>query len=96
MTASYRTNEGTARIIGGVGTLFAIVEAAYILLFVLGADQTNKLFTLIKSWADPLAVFFPGLFRTDSIKLDVVINYGLAAIFWLVVTSFLARMVARL
>lgn len=96
MAASYRTNEGTARIIGGVGTLFAIVEAAYILLFVLGADQTNKLFTLIKSWADPLALFFPGLFHTDSVKLDVVINYGLAAIFWLVVTSFLAGMVARL
>lgn len=96
MSASYRTNEGTARIIGGVGTLFAVVEVAYILLFVLEADPANKLFTLIKSWAEPLALFFPGLFRTDSVKLDVLLNYGLAAIFWLVVTSFFARMVARL
>ncbi|MFI6866490.1 hypothetical protein [Nocardia sp. NPDC050406] len=96
MTASYRTNEGTARIIGGVGTLFAIVEAFYILLFVLEADPANKLFTFVQSWAEPLALFFPGLFRTDSVKLDVLLNYGLAAIFWLVVTSFCARMVARL
>ncbi|WP_228814278.1 hypothetical protein [Nocardia otitidiscaviarum] len=96
MAASYRTNEGTARIIGGVGTLFAVVEAAYILLFVFEADPTNKLYTFVESWANPLALFFPGLFRTDSTKLDVVLNYGLAAIFWLVVTSFLARLVARL
>ncbi|MET9486386.1 MULTISPECIES: hypothetical protein [unclassified Nocardia] len=89
-------NEATAaRIIGGVGALFALIEGVYILLLVLGADQANRFFVFIKSWAEPLALFFPGLFHTGNGTIDIILNYGLAAIFWLVVTGFIARMVAR-
>ncbi|MGV9410399.1 hypothetical protein ACWDOP_10840 [Nocardia sp. NPDC003693] len=89
-------NEATAaRIIATVGALFALVEGLYILLLVLDADQTNRFFQFIKSLAEPLALFFPGLFTTGNPDLDVVLNYGLAAIFWLVVSGFVARVIAR-
>ncbi|MEV6768927.1 hypothetical protein AB0N05_09915 [Nocardia sp. NPDC051030] len=92
----YRTYHESvgARVVAGVGGLFAVIEAIYILMLVLGADQSNRFFTLIKSWAEPLALFFPGLFHTGDGNLDIVVNYGLAAVFWLVVTGFIARMVA--
>ncbi|WP_067545651.1 hypothetical protein [Nocardia crassostreae] len=88
----YRTREGAgARIIAGVGALFALIEAIYILMLVFEADQANRFFQGIKSLAEPLALFFPGLFHTGDGKLDIVVNYGLAAVFWLVVAGFIAR-----
>ncbi len=90
-----RNEVHAARIISGVGTLFALIEGVYILMLVLNADQSNKFFTFIKGIAEPLALFFPGLFHTGTRNLDIVLDYGLAAVFWLVVTGFIARMLAR-
>jgi hypothetical protein len=90
------SGRGTAsRVISGIGALFAFIEILFILMVVLGANTANSFFGFIKSLADPLALFFPGLFQTGNFKLDVFLNYGLAAVFWLVVTGLLARAVSR-
>ncbi|WP_067545610.1 hypothetical protein [Nocardia crassostreae] len=89
-------NEATAaRIMGTVGAVFALIEGVYILLLLLDADQSNRFFQFIKSLAEPLALFFPGLFKLGNPDLDIILNYGLAAIFWLIVTGFIARVVAH-
>ncbi|MCU1645534.1 MAG: hypothetical protein JWN03_5809 [Nocardia sp.] len=93
MYDTYRESTA-ARLIGGIGALFAIIEVVYILLLDFGADQTNRFFTIIKAWAEPLALFFPGLFHTGTPHMDIAVNYGLAALFWLVVTGIIARIVA--
>jgi hypothetical protein len=93
-----RTRSGTnaaARVIAGIGALLAIIEVVYILLILFGANTTNAFFEFMRSIAEPLALFFPGLFAIDNYKLEVVVNYGLAAVFWLVVTGILARLVSR-
>jgi hypothetical protein len=82
-----------ARVIVGVGALFAIIEVVYILLVVLGADRGNSFFQFVRSLAAPLALFFPGLFHFASENLAIIVNYGLAAVFWIVVAGFLARLV---
>lgn len=84
-----------ARLISGVGAIFALIEFIYILLGLFNANPANGFFRFIQSLAEPLALFFPGLFNTANAKLDLILNYGLAAVFWLVVTGFLARLVAR-
>ena len=38
---------------------------------------------------------FPGLFSTGNFNLDVILNYGLAGVFWLVVGAILARVIGR-
>lgn len=83
-----------ARVVFGVTALFAAIEALYILLIVLGANAANGFFRFLASLAEPLALFFPGLFSTGSYNLDVILNYGLAAVFWLVVGSIIARIIA--
>jgi hypothetical protein len=83
-----------ARVVFGVTALFAVLEAVYILLIVLGANAANGFFTFVKSLAEPLALFFPGLFTTGNFNLDVILNYGLAAVFWLIVGSIIARIIA--
>ena len=84
-----------ARVISGVGALFAIIEVVYILLILFGANAANAFFRFVQSLAEPLALFFPGLFHLQNYKLEIIVNYGLAAVFWLVVAGFLARLVAR-
>ena len=90
------SGRGTAsRVISGIGVVFALIEILYILMIVLGANQANAFFRFIGSLAEPLALFFPGLFATGNYNVDVLLNYGLAAVFWLVVTGILARVVSR-
>lgn len=84
---------GAARVISGVGALFALIEVIYILLLLFGANQANAFFGFIKTLAEPLALFFPGLFNLTNNNLEIILNYGLAAVFWLVVTGFIARLV---
>jgi hypothetical protein len=72
-----------------------LIELIYILLIVLGANQGNGFFRFISSLAEPLALFFPGLFGTGNYNMDVILNYGLAGVFWLVVGSIVARIIGR-
>jgi len=93
---AYRVSNHThtaARVISGVGALFAVIEVVYILLILFGANAGNAFFRFVQSLAEPLALFFPGLFNLANDKLEIIVNYGLAAIFWLVVTGILARIV---
>ncbi|WP_436493256.1 hypothetical protein [Actinokineospora sp. HUAS TT18] len=80
-----------ARIVAGIGALFALIEVVYILLIIFGANAANAFFRFIASLAEPLALFFPGLFPIANPTLAVIVNYGLAAVFWLVVTGLVAR-----
>jgi hypothetical protein len=82
-----------ARVVTAVGALFALIEVVYILLILFGANTANAFFVFIQTLAEPLALFFPGLFNLVNDKLEVILNYGLAAVFWLVVTGFIARLV---
>ncbi|WP_051499275.1 hypothetical protein [Nocardia sp. BMG51109] len=97
----YRTERGVhgprtaAAILSAVGSIFALIEAVYILLLVFDANPANKFFTFVKGMAEPLALFFPGLFNTTNADLNTILNYGLAALFWLIVTGFAARLITR-
>lgn len=90
-------NRGTtaARVVSGVGALFAVIEVIYILLILFEANAANAFFRFMESIAEPLALFFPGLFQLDNQKVEILLNYGLAAVFWVAVSGFLARLVDR-
>ncbi|MGB3440788.1 MAG: hypothetical protein WBA97_18730 [Actinophytocola sp.] len=59
-----------------------------------GANATNAFFRFIQSMAEPLALFFPGLFTFANKALETIVNYGLAAVFWLVLAGLIARFVS--
>ncbi|MCT2582439.1 hypothetical protein JT362_04800 [Actinophytocola sp. S1-96] len=90
------SGRGTAaRVITGIGALFALIEVVYILLHLFGANQANQFFQFVRSLAEPLALFFPGLFPMANNNLEIIVNYGLAAVFWIVVAGLIARLVSR-
>jgi hypothetical protein len=91
------TNTGftAARVVTAIGALFAVIEVIYILLHLLGANAANGFFQFIRSLAEPLALFWPGLFPISDPNWAIIVNYGLAAVFWLVVAGLIARLISR-
>ncbi|WHT19736.1 hypothetical protein N8J89_01210 [Crossiella sp. CA-258035] len=79
-----------------IGTIVAVVLVAHVVLTVGGANPENGITQFVASWADPLALGFRDLFMPEDPKARVLVNYGIAALFWLIVTSIVVRIVRRL
>ena len=88
-----RATAGT--VVRVIGTIIAVILVAHILFALLGANPGNPLVVWVAQWAGALALWFANLFATGSEALNVILNYGLAAVFWLVVTGIIARFVAH-
>jgi multisubunit Na+/H+ antiporter MnhG subunit len=84
-----------ARIIKLVAGLVAAVIVLGILLFVLGANQSNALVEVVMDAGRWLTTPFHGLFNIDNRKTELAVNWGLAAAVYYVVASFVARLLAR-
>jgi hypothetical protein len=79
-----------------VGLAFALVLAVHVLLTVGNANPDNGITRFFSATADPLALAFKSLFQPEDAQLRVLVNYGLAAVFWLIVSSVLSRLIRRL
>lgn len=85
-----------AGIVGWVGLVFAVVLVSHVVLTVGGANPDNVITSTIREWAQPLALAFRDLFTPQDATVRVLVNYGLAALFWLVVRSILLKLIRRL
>jgi hypothetical protein len=85
-----------AGVVRWVGLIFALVLVVHVLLTVGHANPDNGITEFFSATADPLALAFKSLFTPDNAELRVLVNYGLAALFWLIVSSVLSRLIRRL
>lgn len=83
-------------LVSAVGSIFALIEIAQMLMLLFGVNPVNRFLSVINSLAEPLALFFPHLFDTGNHDLNIVVGYGLAAAFWLLVSGLAARVLGRL
>ena len=88
-----RTTVGS--VIRGIGAVIALILALHILFVLLGSNGANAFVQFIAYWAGVFALWFKGLFLTGNGQMDVLLNYGIAIVFWLVITGLLARLVDR-
>ena len=77
-----------------VGVVVALIVAA-ILLRVFGANPHNTIVSDIHDAGRALVGPFDGLFSIKQAKLAMAVNWGLAAIVYLIVGGLIARMIAR-
>lgn len=84
-----------ARIIRIVTFAVVAIIVAAILFRVLGANQSTGIVSTITDWGRWLAGPFKDLFSFDSAKTSVAVNWGLAALVYLVVGLLIARLFAR-
>lgn len=72
-------------IINLVCGLFAVVLAVHIVLVLAQANPHNGFASLVSSWSSAVSLGLRGLFNTGSLKVDTLLNDGLAAIAWLLI-----------
>ena len=76
--------------------VIVVILVLHIVLVLLGANSGNTLVSTDADWSRHLAAWFDGLFNTSSGKWNVVLDYGIAAIVYLVVGRLLAGLTERI
>lgn len=84
---------GVATLINGIGFLIAVLLVLHIVFVLFGVPGNTGLARSVEQAAVPLALFFPGLVEAPGAELQVLLDFGLAAVFWMVVAGLLARVV---
>jgi hypothetical protein len=94
---------GTRRAIGTVASILRIVGLVivailviYILLSIFGANQANSFATFIRDGANTFSLGLADLFTPADPRLRVGLNYGIAALIWLVITGVVVGIVRRI
>lgn len=82
-----------AGIVRWVGLAFALVLVLHVVFVIGEANAENGIVQWVGDASRNLAVGFHDLFQPADPKLLVLINYGIAAIFWLVVSSIVAKVI---
>lgn len=91
--ARARTVGVIATLVRWVGTVIAVILTAHVVLTVGGANPANAITRTVADWAEPLALGFQDLFTPADPSMAVLVNYGIAAVFWLFVTSLAVRII---
>jgi hypothetical protein len=84
-----------ARVLRLIGTVVAAIIVAGILLIVLGANQGNGIVNAVLDAARWLAGPFDGLFNLQRHKVEIAVNWGLAAVVYFAISRLLARLALR-
>lgn len=79
-----------------VGMVIVAVLVVHILFTLLDANPANFLTEFVASWAAQFNLGLGNLFTPDQPKMAVTLNYGVAAIVWLVITAVVVRLVRRI
>jgi hypothetical protein len=73
----------------------ALILVLGIVLVVLGANNSNDIVHAVRDAAHFLAGPFNNLFTLDSTKAEKAVNWGLAAVVWIVAGRLVARLLLR-
>jgi hypothetical protein len=84
-----------ARLVRSVTGLIALVIVLAILFRVLDANAGHDLVSAVHDLGRGLVGPFHGLFDLDDAKLQMAVNWGLAALTWSVAGGFVASALAR-
>ncbi len=93
--AARRGASGLARIITTIAGIVAAAIVIGILLVVFEANRANSLVDLLLEVARFLAGPFKDMFDLDDRKLEVAVNWGIAALVYVFVARLIARLLQR-
>ena len=85
-----------ARIVRSLAGIIALIIVVAIVLFLVGANPSNQIVSAIHDAGAWLAGPFKNLFSIHNAKLAMAVNWGLAALAYLIVGHIIASLLARL
>jgi hypothetical protein len=83
-----------ARLVRLAAGIVAAIIVAGILLAVLNANPTNDVVSAIHDAARALVGPFDGMFTLDSADATLAVNWGIAALVYLIIGALVARVIA--
>lgn len=86
---------GLARIIGLITTLVVAVIVLGIVLVLLKANPDNAIVDAVRDAAKYLSKPFDAIFEMDRRRTEIAVNWGIAALVYLIAGRLLARLVSR-
>lgn len=95
MSRHYGGNEA-ARVVAGVADVAAVILGLWILLYVLDANRANELVSWIHQAADWLSGWSRDLFTPAAGWLRTLLNYGIAAVVYLLIGHAVAGRLRRI
>jgi len=84
-----------ARVVRLVVSVVVLIIVAGILLVVLKANPTNAIVSDVHGWARSLAGPFDGIFSFHSPRIAIAVNWGIAAVVYLLVGGLIVRLIGR-
>ncbi|WP_181783420.1 hypothetical protein [Pseudonocardia pini] len=85
-----------ATVLNWIGMLIVAILVVHIVLTLLDANPANGLTILIADLAAYFNLGLDNLFLVEGPKLAVTLNYGTAAVIWLIITAIVTRLVRRI
>jgi hypothetical protein len=84
-----------ARVAHLIVTIVVVIIIAGILLVVLKANPTNSIVSEVHDWARSLAGPFDGIFSFHNANVTIAVNWGIAAVVYLLIGGLIARLLGR-
>lgn len=85
-----------ARLIRLIVGIAVLIIVAAIILRVVGANASNSIVRDVHDVGNALVGPFKNVFSIKNAKVSMAVNWGLAAVVYLIVGGFIARFIARL
>lgn len=84
-----------ATIVSAVTMAVVAVLAVHILFVIFEANPANDIVSTVADWADDLAWKFRDVFAPGDAKVRVAVNYGLAAVVYLIIGRVVVNLIQR-
>jgi hypothetical protein len=84
-----------ARVVHLVVTVVVVIIVAGILLVLLKANPSNSIVSEVHGWARSLVGPFDGIFSFHNARVAIAVNWGIAAVVYLLVGGLIARVLGR-
>ena len=94
--ATARAGNAVARALRTIGYAIVAVLALHIVLTLLQANPANVVASLVRRLAATFDLGLSNLFLVDDAMLAVLLNYGAAALAWLLITAVVVRLASRI
>ncbi|MEU6780178.1 hypothetical protein ABZ912_13335 [Nonomuraea angiospora] len=95
VTVWSRTVSGLAYLVKVASRMAALVVILYAVFTVFKANPANVWYEFVESLAGRLSLGLANLFQLADLRWTALVNYGLAAIVWLIIGSALAGLIRR-
>lgn len=91
-----RVGDAVARVLRTIGYAIVAVLLLHIVLTLLQANPANTVAALVRNLAATFDLGLSNLFLVSDPMLNVLLNYGAAALAWLLITAVVVRLATRI